>query len=243
MPTCDQFVECGGYWERRGEGKRRMGNAQSSRDNGLAEHIKVPIRILPSRGMHLMKAVVLISAAGLSLLAWAAAVSLRHPVAPSEAGQVALLFGGLLAVVAVLIVRQQVKYFGSESRYALLIEPRHVTLITPTGRSTYSWHDLTPFAVDEDLRDTMDEEKHVHRRLIASVVAHDTGPEARTLRIKADDFASKLPGNGRERAGRLCAILNDVRQWAKDASLPRDAMPARAFGGLVVRSATRTTER
>jgi hypothetical protein len=78
----------------------------------------------------------------------------------------------------------------------------------------------------------MDTEKHVENSATVYVTTVDSGPDSRRLKIVADDFAAKLPGNPLERAQRFCAILNDLRAWAADAAI--NSLSRRMVGGLIV---------
>lgn len=213
-------------------------------DNGqFVGSVRLPIRILRSRGTHLAKITLFILAGGLAVVAWMTAISLTRPVASYELSQAAFLFGGVLAVVAFVVFRRQLRYFGPRGRYWLVIERDHVTFVTPGKLETFDWRDLTRFVVDEEIREVMNSGKHVEQNVMIHVVAHDTGPASRTLRIAADDFAEKLPGNRRERAEKFCAILNEMRGRASDATINRDPLSKRTFSGLVVAAQERILPR
>jgi len=182
----------------------------------------------------LAKIVILVFTAGLAIAAWAVAVSLHRPVTWTVVLQVSALFGGVLAVAALLILRHQRRYFGAGARYWLVIERDKLTLVTPDRREVYGWQDLTRFVVEKEVRETMDAEKHPEQCVAIRVTSVDSGPDGRKLRIAAGDFATRLPGNRLEQAQRLCAILNNIRRWATESNSEPGVLPRRTVSGLVL---------
>lgn len=187
---------------------------------------------MPSPNRRIAETAVLVVSAVLSVFAWVSTVSLRHPVSAAELIVVTLLFGSVPAVIGFRLVRQHRRYFGSSGRFWLEIDRSQLTVMSPDGPQTYAWRDLTRFAVEEDKRSEMNSDKHVADGVTIYVTAVDAGPNSRRLTIMANDFATKLPGNGLEQAQRFCAILNDLRNWAVDSA--SHVVSRRAMSGLVV---------
>ena len=143
-----------------------------------------------------------------------------------------LLFGSILAVIGFVLIRRERRYFGAHGRYWLEIDREQLTIVMPDGQETYDWRNLTRFVVEKDERITMNREKHVENSITVYVTAVDAGPNSRRIKVVADDFAAKLPGNHFERAQRFCTILNDLRSWAADSVI--HSLSKRSVSGLAI---------
>ena len=198
------------------------------------EFVEPPFRIMPSEGMRLAESTILILSAAFGIVGWILAVSLGRPTTSTELLAASLPFAAVLAIAGFLMIRRRQRYFGPRGRYWLVIERDRLVVVTPDKQDAYEWRDLTRFVVEQEERVTMDDEKHVERHVTGYVAASDTGPNGRALKIVADDFAAKLPGNRTERAQKFCAILNDVRRWATESSPEDRALSMRTVSGLAL---------
>jgi hypothetical protein len=143
-------------------------------------------------------------------------------------GAVALILGAILVACGIFSFLRERKYFDPRIEYWIEIGLDDLALVTPDAVERHKWISLVPFEVK-----TTDHKNKYGRTVYAT---HDTitrcdGVE---VRIPLKDFATRLGPGGQDRAERMCAILNELRQDALNRQSGSAGEPYQVPQGLVV---------